>query len=252
MVQGKQLRLNHIFGGDGKTMIAALDHGIAGMSPLGHLDHPRVLLPEVVQNGADAVITTPGIARQCSDLFGRAGLILRIDGGPSALSGDWDEMEVLLQAEDALRLGADAVIMMGITGTAKEAQSLASLGRVAARCNEWGLPLIAEMLPGGFAAKEVSIQQIQVSARLAAELGADVVKIKYQAPAEDYQAVICSSYIPVVVLGGSKQSPEQLIGEVKQALGAGARGVAVGRNIWQSECAGEMAALLAGVVHGNA
>ena len=251
MIQDKQIRLNHIFAGDGKTMIAALDHGIAGMSPLGHLEQPRMLLPEVVKNGADAVITTPGIARQCSDLFGRAGLILRIDGGPSALTGNWDEMEVLLTAEDALRLGADAVIMMGITGTAKEAQSLANLGRVAAVCNKWGLPLVAEMLPGGFSSKEVTIQQIQVSARLAAELGADIVKIKYQGPAEGFKAVTCSSYIPVVILGGSKQSPDQLIGEVKQALEAGARGVAVGRNIWQADHAGEMAALLAGVIHAD-
>ncbi len=251
MIQDKQIRLNRIFAGDGKTMIAALDHGIAGMSPLGHLEQPSIILPEVVKNGADAVITTPGIAKMCSGLFGRVGLILRIDGGPSALAGNWDEMEVLLTAEDALRLGADAVIMMGITGTAREAQSLANLGRVAARCNEWGLPLVAEMLPGGFSAKEVTIQQIQVSARLAAELGADIVKIRYQGPAEEFKAVTCSSYVPVVILGGSKQSPNQLAGEVKQALGAGALGLAVGRNLWQADDVGKMTALLAGVIHAH-
>jgi DhnA family fructose-bisphosphate aldolase class Ia len=141
--------------------------------------------------------------------------------------------------------------MMGITATAKEAQSLANLGRVAARCNEWGIPLVAEMLPGGFSAKETTIQQIRVSARLAAELGADIVKIKYQGPVEEFKTVTCSSYVPVVVLGGSKQNPEQLAAEVNQALQAGARGVAVGRNIWQADRAGEMAAMLAGVVHAH-
>ena len=85
----KQIRLNRIFKQDGKTVIAAMDHGIGGITPLAHLEFPRVLLPELVQNGADAIITTPGIARQCSDLFAGAGLILRIDGGPSALTGDW-------------------------------------------------------------------------------------------------------------------------------------------------------------------
>jgi len=249
MTSDKQLRLNRIFGPDGKTMVAALDHGIAGLSPLEHLTVPRTLLPEVVRNGADAIITTPGVARGAGDLFGRAGLILRVDGGPSALTGDWGNMEVLLSAEDALRLGADAVIMMGITGTPDEARSLAALGRMAARCAEWGLPLVAEMLPGGFAAKEVTSEQLQVSARLAAELGADVVKIRYQGPPEAFRNVTRACYVPVIVLGGSRQSPEQLVGEVTQALEAGARGVAIGRNIWQAEQPGKMVAALAEVVH---
>ncbi len=251
MNQGKRLRLNRIFARDGKTVIAALDHGIAGMNPLGHLESPRILLPEVVKNGANAIITTPGIAKLCSDLFEGTGLILRIDGGPSALSGNWNEMEVILSAEDALRLGADAVILMGITGAPKEPQSLATLGRVAAHCNEWGLPLIAEILPGGFAAKEITTEQLKISARLAAELGADVVKIKYQGPPDAFKEIADSCYVPLVILGGSKQSPDQLIGEIEQALEAGARGAAVGRNVWQAEHAGEMIARLAATIHRN-
>lgn len=249
MTTNKQIRLNRIFKPDGKTVIAALDHGIAGITLLAHLEFPRILLPEVVQNGADAIITTPGIARLCSDLFAGAGLILRIDGGPSALTGDWGKMELILAVEDALRLGADAVIMMGITGTPEEAHSLATLGRVAARCAEWGLPLVAEMLPGGFSSKEVTFDQLMISARLAAELGADVIKIRYQGPAEDFQAVTRGCFVPVVILGGSKQSPEQLIQEVQQAQQAGARGVAVGRNIWQAERSGEITAQLVQAVH---
>jgi class I fructose-bisphosphate aldolase len=243
------IRLNRIFKPDGKSVIAALDHGIAGITPLAHLALPRELLPEVIQNGADAIITTPGIARQCSDLFAGAGLILRIDGGPSALTGDWNKMELIRSIEDALRLGADAVIMMGITGTTEEARSLATLGRVAAQCQAWGMPLVAEMLPGGFTAKEVSFEQLMVSARLAAELGADIVKMRYQGPAEEYCAVVQGCFLPLVVLGGSKQQPDQLIQEVQQALGAGASGVAVGRNIWQSDCPGEITSRLAQTVH---
>lgn len=249
MTSYKSIRLNRIFKPDGKTVIAALDHGIAGITPLAHLELPRSLLPVVVQHGADAVITTPGIARQSSDLFAGAGLILRIDGGPSALTCDWGKMEMIRSIEDALRLGADAVIMMGITGTPEEAHSLANLGRIAARCQSWGMPLVAEMLPGGFSAKEVSFEQMMVSARLAAELGADMVKIRYQGPAEEFCTVVQACYVPIVVLGGSKQSPDQLLQEVQQALRAGASGVAVGRNIWQSDQPGEITSQLAKAVH---
>ena len=245
----KQLRLNRIFGPDGYSLIAALDHGIAGLNPLVNLTFPRKLLPQLVSNGADAIITTPGIARSCADLFGRAGMILRIDGGPSALTGDWGKMEMIQEAEDALRLGADAIIVMGITGTPEEAHSLGNLGRLAARCDAWGLPLVAEILPGGFAAKTVTIEQMAISARLAAELGADVVKIRYQGPEEEFERVTSSCYVPVVILGGSKQEPDQLVAEIGQALKAGAHGAAVGRNIWQAEQPGEITARLAHTVH---
>jgi DhnA family fructose-bisphosphate aldolase class Ia len=248
-VTSKQLRLNRIFAADGRSLIVAMDHGISGLNPLDHLTFPRQLLPVVVANGADAIITTPGIARLCCDLFGRSGLILRIDGGPSALSGEWNKMELLLGVEDALRLGADAVIVMAITGTPEEAHSLANLGRLAAHCQEWGVPLVAEMLPGGFTSKTVTTEQLIVSARLAAELGADIVKIRYQGPAAEFQSVVSSSYIPVVIMGGSKQSEDQLVGEVRDALQAGCRGMAVGRNVWQAEIPAAITARLAQTIH---
>jgi DhnA family fructose-bisphosphate aldolase class Ia len=158
-------------------------------------------------------------------------------------------MEIIRSVEEAIRLGADAVIMMGITGTPDEAHSLATIGQIAARCDDWGIPLVAEMLPGGFTAKDVTFDQLIISARLGAELGADIVKMRYQGPAESYQAVASACYVPLVVLGGSRQSPEELIQEIKQAQIAGARGVAVGRNLWQAEHPGQVLSQLVKAVH---
>jgi DhnA family fructose-bisphosphate aldolase class Ia len=89
------------------------------------------------------------------------------------------------------------------------------------------------MLPGGFAAKEVALEQLVVAARLGAELGVDIVKIRYAGPAEAFRQVVSACYCPVFVLGGSRQAPEQLLSEIGQALQAGAAGVAIGRNVWQ-------------------
>lgn len=245
----KQIRLNRILKQDGKTVIAAMDHGIGGITPMAHLEFPRTLLPQLIKNGADAIITTPGIVRLSPDLFAGAGLILRIDGGPSSLTGDWGKMEIIRTVEDALRLGADAVIMMGITGTPDEAHSLAVMGHIAARCDDWGIPLVAEMLPGGFTAKDVTIEQLIISARLGAELGADIVKMRYKGPAETYKAVASACYVPLVVLGGSRQSPDELVQEVMQSQIAGACGVAVGRNLWQSDDPGQILSRLVKAVH---
>ncbi len=229
------IRLNRILGRDGRTLIVALDHGISGISPLSNLGRPAELIQLVIMGGADAILTTPGIANSFASSFGKVGLILRIDGGPSALTGKWEEMQVFLSVENALKLGADAVIMMGISGGEGESKSLVTLGKVATECRTWGIPLIAEMLPGGFGAGEVSMAHIITSARLGAEYGANIVKIKYQGPVDEYQKVIESCYCPIVVLGGSKKEPKVLIEEIKGAMNIGAIGAAIGRNIWQSE-----------------
>jgi DhnA family fructose-bisphosphate aldolase class Ia len=250
MTSGKQIRINRLFASDGKTVIAALDHGIAGLAPLEGLASPDRLIPAITAAGIDAVIVTPGIASACSGLLGKVGLILRIDCGPTALTGDWSQNRPALGAEDALRLGADAVIAMGIVGVEGESASLHALAQLAADCERWGIVLVAEMLPGGFSASEVSADQIAVAARLGAELGADVIKIRYSGSRESFRAVISSCYRPVIVLGGSKQNPEQLLASTRDALAAGAKGVAVGRNIWQAQDPRRVAASLVEAVHG--
>src|SRR5450759_5418055 len=128
----KQIRMNRIIGMDGRTLIVAMDHGSAGIAPLGELRDPTRLIPTLIKNGADAILTSPGIARLCADQLGRVGLILRIDGGPSSQTGEWERIQVVLSVEDALRLGADAVIMMGIVGAPGETETLANLWKVAA------------------------------------------------------------------------------------------------------------------------
>ncbi|MFZ0686231.1 MAG: hypothetical protein WAM89_11875 [Terriglobales bacterium] len=250
MNSGKQIRLNRVFAGDGKTGIAALDHGIAGLSPLGGLATPDHLIPALTAARVDAVIVTPGMASAFSALFGKTGLIVRMDCGPTAITGEWSQTRPALAVEDAIRLGADAVIAMGIVGAEGESASLHALARLAAECERWGMALIGEMLPGGFSAAEVSAEQIAVAARLGADLGADVIKIRYSGSRESFRAVTETCYQPVVVLGGSKQSPEQLISSTREAMAAGARGVAVGRNIWQSPEPGKVAASLVEAVHG--
>jgi DhnA family fructose-bisphosphate aldolase class Ia len=105
------------------------------------------------------------------------------------------------------------------------------------------------MLPGGLTAGRLSVEEIAVAARTGVELGADLIKIRYQGPAAAYQAVIESCYRPLVILGGSKQPAEELLGEIGQALEAGASGAAVGRNIWQHPDPAEMTRKIRAVIH---
>ncbi len=250
MAIGKQVRINRVLGRDGRTVIVALDHGIAGMTPLAKLEQPEALIPAVVASGADALIVTAGQARKFAGLFGRTGIIVRVDCGPTAATGEWSSARPALSVEQALRIGADAVAAMGIVGAPGEAGSLQALSQLAGECDRYGLVLLAEMLPGGFSASEVPTEQIAAAARVGAELGADLIKIRYSGSVESFRMVTSACYCPVVVLGGSKQDPSQLLASTRDAIKAGAKGVAVGRNIWQSPDPAAVTTALVEVVHG--
>src|SRR3546814_5043705 len=128
-----------------------------------------------------------------SELFADAGLVLRLDGGVSELGGfPTDYVSGLLHGvEEALTIGADAVVVLGYPGAADEHLSLQRLAAVCTECEMVGLPVMAEMIPGGFGrAVEWSVENIVKAARLGAELGADIIKtVCPQDPAEFAEVV---------------------------------------------------------------
>lgn len=250
MNTGKQIRLNHIFAGDGRAVVVAMDHGMPGMTPLANLTDPGRLLGQLTAGGADAILTTPGIAAHFAGHFGKLGLIMRLDGAATMFSDSINEMKLIASVEDALIMGADAVAVMGFCGTLDETNSLEILGKVAVECRRLGVPLLAEMLPMGFGAKTTVTQLVQ-AARIGAEMGADIVKLPYVGPAEAYQAVTETCFAPVLVLGGSARAAGEALAQIGDAMTAGASGVAVGRNVWQQEDATEMTRKIVATVHGR-
>lgn len=249
MNPGKQIRLNRIFAGDGRSVVVAMDHGLPGVTPLAALRQPRHLIERVARGGADAILTTPGIAAHFAAHIRYLGLIVRLDGAATML-GKGGEMRLIASVEDALKLGADAVAVMGFCGTDNEANSLETLGRVAVECRRLGVPLLAEMLPLGYGAKPTLTQLVQ-AARIGAEMGADIIKLPYVGPAEAFKEVTETCFAPVLVLGGSAKTADSVLTQIQGALSAGAAGVAIGRNVWQQEDPAMMTRSIAQVVHGE-
>jgi class I fructose-bisphosphate aldolase len=251
-------RARRIFAPDGRTVIVAMDH-TAFLGPLPGLERPGDVLQEVVASGADAILTTAGIAARFGDRLGRAGLILRADGGATQRSPQPAGLRQILSVERALRLGADAMACMGMIGFPDEAASLGVLAGLVDGCSRWGLLVLAEMLVRGREGREPTVEDVAFAARVGADLGADVIKTAYirptgdPDPAPDYQAVTGVCYVPLVVLGGEKDSDDRVLLEsVAGALEAGAAGVAIGRNIWQHPDPAAMTRALVSLVHGQA
>ena len=243
-------RLNRIFRPDGRTLIVALDHGLTEGAVKG-LENPGELLKTLAESGADALLTSYGIARRFAQETSPMGLILRLDVGGTKL-GKMGPGVQFFRSEDALRLGADAVAVTAFPGTPDERDTLQNLARAITEAQAWGLPVMGEMQPGGFDAgpQYFTTENIAICARIAAELGANWVKAPY---ADEFERVVQACYVPVVMLGGVKVDNEYLLYEnVWKAIQAGGAGIAIGRNIFQAKKPGALVKALAAIIHRGA
>ncbi len=254
MVGLKTHRWNHLFREDGKALIVAMDHpAVFGM--MKGIEKPGRVLDEIRAGGADAVLTTYGVVTRFAEQIGDLGILLRVDGGGSSLVKERGPMQLIYDVYDALRVGADAVCCMGMPGSVYESETLPYLSELVSQCAEWNVPVMAEMLPGGFEnpAEMWTAENIGHACRIGAELGVDFIKTAYSGDVESFRAICEQVYVPIVVLGGSKsRDPRDLLNGIHEAVQAGASGVAVGRNIWRYPEPDKMTAAIAAIVHAGA
>lgn len=242
--------MNRIFRPDGRVLIVAFDHGMID-GPAKGMEQPSATLRKIVAGGADAILTSYGTATRFAKEIASLGLILRLDGGGTKL-GEMGPGSQFYTIEDALRVGADAVAVSAFPGSAKEEETLRTLAKVVGEAHAWGVPVMGEMVPGGFDSgpEYRSAESIAIAARVGAELGADWMKIPY---AGDYEQVTAGCYVPAVILGGAKKGSERVMLEnIREALDVGAVGVAIGRNIFQADDPAAMTAAVAALIHEDA
>lgn len=245
MGQGKELRLARLFNSsDGRMVLVTMDHGIC-ISPMKEISDPGAVVRQVVKGGADAILLTPGIARITYKelVASNTSLMLRIDGTATSIGPDLTNDKLIHSVEGALHVGADAVATFGVIGVPREAQLSHKIARVAEDCEKSGIPMMAEMIPSEiidhqFASRAKrkwpsSSEVIQYSARVGAELGADIIKGYYTGDPKTFREVIEYCPVPYVVLSGPVSDDlEIFLRFIKEALDCGAKGVSVGRNVW--------------------
>jgi fructose-bisphosphate aldolase/2-amino-3,7-dideoxy-D-threo-hept-6-ulosonate synthase len=254
-IVGKKIRLSRIFKKDGKVLICAMDHGsFAG--PMKGIEDPKETIRKVIEGGVDAFLLTPGIARNFyEEIAGKASFILRIDGGQTVYSKKRGPPVLISSVEEAVRLGADGVVTISFLGIEDEGKEFKTLGEVSEKCNEFGMPLLAEILPepNDKIKTRYDVEAIKVAARVGAELGADFIKTNYTGDPKTFKEVVKTCPIPIVIAGGPKlDSDMQVLSVVKGAIEAGAAGIAFGRNIWQHENPTALVKALSKIIHENA
>ena len=233
---GKAVRLERIINRNTKnTIIIPMDHGMS-VGPVAGLLDLGAMVDAVANGGANAVLGHLGLPIYGHRKSGKdVGLIIHLSASTSL--GPKPNSKVLVTTvEEAIKIGADGVSVHINIGDEDEAQMLQSLGRVSKSCREWGIPLIAMMYPRGKKIKdEHDVEYVKIVARVGAELGVDIVKTNYTGDIDSFKQVTKGCPAPVVIAGGPKVDTfEDVLHTIKDSLTAGGRGVAMGRNVFQS------------------
>jgi len=239
---GKRRRLKRIMK-DGKTLIVPMDHGVS--RPVEGIQRIDSML-EAIDGLADAVVLHKGIvknSRYVAEM--ETGLIVHLSGSTHYKA---NEKVIVCSVENAIRLGADAVSVHVNIGSETEGEQLKDLGAVSEICDSYGMPLLAMIYPRGNGV-EVNTESVKHAVRLGYELGADIVKTAYTGSTESFAEVLEYANIPVVVAGGAKKSEVELIRDIRDAILAGAAGVAIGRNVFQSANPALIVKALKRVIH---
>ena len=239
---------------DNRGVVIAMDHART-LGAVQGLEDPGIVLDKVIAAGADAIMTSYGvIKRYRQKLIGRIPTYLRLDGGPSIYREDWlrySEWSLLHTVDDARRLGVDGVCVMGFMGGAVEMRTYEIVARVVGDCASDGLPVMVEALPcpADRIPNPLDAKAMASAARIAFELGADVVKTYYTGSPESFRQVVATCPAPVLIAGGVKMDTIRAALEVVHgSVAAGGRGVVFGRNIWQSPEPSAVVAALSAII----
>ena len=242
---GMQNRCNRIFQpATGRTVMLAIDHGYF-LGPTSGLEEPGTMVEPLLPY-ADSLMLTRGILRRCIPPQSTNPIVLRASGGTSVLrelSGEG----LTVAIEDAIRVNAAAVTMSVFVGAEGERTTLLNLAKLVDAGEQYGIPVLAVTAVGKDMKRDA--RYLGLASRICAEIGAHMVKTYY---CEGFEEVVRSTPVPVVIAGGKKIPEKQAVELAHAAIRAGASGVDMGRNIFQSDCPVGMIRAVRAVVHEGA
>lgn len=239
-------RLSRIFSAaDGRTVMLAVDHGYF-QGPTTGLVKPGETLAPLLPH-ADTLMVTRGVLRSCVDAATDVPVVLRVSGGPSILKEDLSDEAITVSMRDAVRLNVAGVALSVFVGSAHESQTVKNLSDLVDDANEYGIPVLAVTAVGKEMVRDA--RYLGLACRISAEMGASVVKTYW---CENFESVVAGCPVPVVIAGGKKLEEKDALALTFNAIRDGARGVDMGRNIFQSDCPAGMIKAVRAIVHEKA
>jgi class I fructose-bisphosphate aldolase len=262
---GKKARLYRLlyqYGpANGTLLVLPIDQGLEH-GPRDFLEAPESADPEfqfslAAEGRYSAIACQIGLAEKYYPRYaGQVPLILKLNGKTEIPSDAAPLSPVIASVEDAVRLGADAVGYTLYVGSPQQDRDFVQFRAIRQEADRYGMPVVVWSYPRGEGIEarggKDTVYAVDYAARVAQELGADVIKLNvpgvdpeklarapkaYQRPwtaDEALRQVVHSAGRSLVIFaGGEKGSHEHMMAKARDCMTAGATGLIFGRNVWQ-------------------
>lgn len=269
--------LNHgRLAGSGRLIILPVDQGFEHGPGRSFAANPPAYDPRyhfqlAIRAGCNAYAAPLGFLEAgAAEYAGDVPLILKLNSHDS-LSNDPDPLSAkTASVADALRLGCVGVGYTIYPGTADRRLQYEQLSEIVGQAKSAGLAVIVWSYPRGSGlskAGETALDVIAYAAHIAAELGANIIKVKL--PSEyielpENKKIYDEQKIPratlpervrhiaqstfngrriVIFSGGEKKNDDEIVDEARSIRAGGGFGSIIGRNVFQRDQASALALL---------
>lgn len=263
---GKKIRMARFFNAQSNNaLLVAYSHGVI-MGPLPGMRTLAEMKKACTEMEAvDGLMIAPGMLRSLEDAFvgrNKPALMMHMDYQshtrttiPYRQGGTVE----IATVEQALAAGADGImtyLYIGYDDPEREKAEVERNARLARECERLGMVFMIEALSARereFPEDRRTVEIASLYCRIAAELGADIVKAHYPGSLENIAAVAETCPAPLLIAGGAKTAdPEEAFNFAGEAIKAGASGLVFGRNIFEADDVRATVARYRQIVHGDA
>jgi len=223
----------------GKALFLAYDQGLEhGPTDFnGKNVDPNYIIDIAKKGRYTGLVFQKGIAEKYNKEIKKSKipLIVKLNGKTNLVKGEPLSTQIC-SIDEAIKLGAKAIGYTIYIGSAHESKMMKEFSIIQKEAHSKGLPVIAWIYPRGKSIEKIPKKDLMAySCRVGLEIGADIIKIVYDGKQKDLEwAVKSAGKTKVVIAGGAKKDENSFLKQVQELMNAGAIGLAIGRNVWQS------------------
>ena len=224
----------------GKALYLAYDQGLEhGPDDFNDKNvDPKYIIDIAKKGKYNGLIFQKGIAEKYKEEIkkSKVPLIVKLNGKTNLVKGEPISKQIC-SVDEAVKLGAVAVGYTIYIGSKYESEMFDEFAEIEREAHSSGLVVITWIYPRGKSVEKQSKTKLMAYAcRVGLELGADIIKIVYNGKKKDLEwAVKNAGKTKVVIAGGNKKDEKDLLNQIREIIDSGCIGLAIGRNVWQSE-----------------
>jgi len=223
---------------NGKAVYLALDQGLEhGPGDFNNKNiDPEYVFDIAKKAEFNAIILQKGLAIRYHENYRyKIPLILKLNGKTKLPHNIEPYAPPICSVAKAVKLGADAVGYTIYFGSPYEGEMFREFSKIEEEAHDYGLPVVVWAYPRGTEINDMDTNTLAYAARASLELGADLIKIKYNGDKNYDWVVKCAGNAKLFMSGGQKSDPKALLTSIDHLMKCGGSGVAIGRNVWQAK-----------------